>query len=109
MLIMLCEINALRTLNNWGIYPDIYTTDIRNFKDLLIDKHDATVVIMSIGNCRFITQEISSVIEFLDQAKETGAVKDYYLISDTEIYFKEYYMYKNNEQNKEQEAFTWRY
>lgn len=86
MLAIFSEINVINQLNQIGVYPDIYATDIEMFRNLAIGlKADATVVVIVGTGCdinRFRTLEM---VESLFSRKKAGYIGNIYVLSNMRL------------------------
>jgi hypothetical protein len=100
MLAILSEINCLSVLNNKGVYPDEFYTDIEKFKKNTIFFTDATIIVIFAGNCHFNKKHTIELIKNLMKRADTASdkgISHVYVISDMTIAgLRSYYKYEGN-------------
>lgn len=99
MLVVLSEIDCLKMLNSFEIYPDLYYTDLDLFKNHLVTLNDATVCVILGGTCRFNRKHIIELVKNLFRQKEDdlSGVTDVIVMTDTSIpAFKRYFKFSGN-------------
>lgn len=97
MFAVLSEINCLKTLNNFGVYPDEFYTDIDLFRNRAVSFKDATLMVIFAGSFRFNKRlTIEMVKNFVKRASsdEDSGIKKVYVLSDVTIpSLNKYYKY----------------
>lgn len=88
MLSVLSEINCLKVLNTYGVYPDYFYTDFEAFKNHVIGLMDADIVVIMAGTCTFnkrLTIEfIKTLLKRRDNENDKG-IRSVTIISDTTL------------------------
>ena len=86
MISVLSEINCLKVLNTYGVYPDYFYTDFEAFKNHVIGLMDADIVVIMAGTCTFnkrLTIEfIKTLLKRRDNKNDKG-IRSVTIISDT--------------------------
>lgn len=88
MLLVLSEIECLDYLNSVDVYPDIFFTDFKMFKNMVVGTENADIVILLAGTCRFSKRLISELAtQLMNRAKsETdGGIRSVCVMSDTDL------------------------
>lgn len=100
MLAILSEINCLKVLNEKGVYPDEFYTDIEKFKNNTVFFRDATIIVIFAGNCHFNKKHTIELIKSLTKRADSEndtSVSHVYVISDMTIAgLRSYYKYEGN-------------
>lgn len=100
MLAVLAEINCLETLQQKGVYPDEFYTDIEVFKNRTIFMKDTTVLVIFAGSCQFnkrYTLEFLKTLMHRAEAEQDSGIKKVYIVSDMTLAgIRSYYKYQGN-------------
>lgn len=88
MLVVLSELNCIDKLNNHGIYPDKFYTDIDAFRNSAISFNNANIIIIFAGSCSFNKKHTLELVKSLkkreDNQRDNG-VTNVFVLSDTEL------------------------
>ena len=101
MLIVMSEINCLKSLNKRGVYPDKFYTSFDKFKEDVIHFQDSEIFIIMAGSCRFnkhlMLDEINKINRRYENEHDKG-IKALYVFSDCVLpNFKHfYYVFEGN-------------
>lgn len=103
MFVVLSEINCLKMLNNRGIHPDEFYTDINLFRKHSILFREATVLVIFGGNSQFNKKHTIEFIKGLLKRMEDNedqSIKNVFVVSDMTISgLKSYYKYEGSIDN----------
>lgn len=99
MLVVLAEINCLSSIKALGVHPDVFYTDLEQFKNDMATFRDATIIVVFAGNCRFNKRVTINIIKGLLKRASSGndvGIKNVYVFSDLTISgLYQYYKYDN--------------
>lgn len=79
-LVVLAEINCLKSLNNLGVFPDSFYTDYDLFKKKQFMLSDSHVIVVFAGSCSFKKRYILETIDDIGVSNVT-VISDVYLPS----------------------------
>lgn len=88
MLVILSEIDCIDKLNNNGIYPDKFFTDVDLFRNHAISFTDAHIIIIFAGNCRFNKKHTIELVKYMYKRSENQAdrgISSLFVLSDSEL------------------------
>ena len=88
MLLVLSEIECLDYLNSVDVYPDIYFTDFKMFKNMVVGTDGADIVILLAGTCRFskrIISELATQLMNRADSETDGGIRSVCVMSDTDL------------------------
>ena len=97
MLVVMSEINCLKSLNKRGVYPDKFYTSFDSFKDDIIHFQNCTLMIILAGSCRFnkhlMLNIINNIYKRYENEHDVG-VTDLYVFSDCVLPHLDHFYYK---------------
>lgn len=100
MLVVLSEINNLKSLQGKGVYPDEFYTDLEIFKNRTVFMKEATILAIFAGNCHFnkrVTIEIIKALMRRAVDEHDTGIKNVYVLSDMTLAgIGSYYRYLGN-------------
>lgn len=88
MLVILSELNCIDKLNNHGIYPDKFYTDVDAFRNSAISFSKANIIIIFAGSCSFNKKHTLELVKSLKKREANerdNGITNVFVLSDSDL------------------------